>query len=94
MDYCVVSFASSGGAIAAQKVLAGQVPSLIMPVLREISAGCGIALRLAPEYLVRAAELLDASSLGRGAYSFYAVTGSGPTLQVRPLPAGREGRHG
>ena len=85
MDYCVVTFASSGGAIAAQKVLDGQVPSLIMPVLREISAGCGIALRLAPEMLSRAAEVLEGSSLWREEYAFYAVTGSGPSQQVRPL---------
>lgn len=85
MDYCVVTFASSGGAIAAQKVLDGQVTSLIMPVLREISAGCGIALRLAPEMLSRAAEVLEGSSLRREEYAFYAVTGSGPSLQVRPL---------
>ena len=85
MDYCVVTFASSGGAITAQKVLDGQVPSLIMPVLRELSAGCGIALRLAPEMLSRAAEVLEGSSLRREEYAFYAVTGSGPSLQVRPL---------
>ena len=85
MDYCVVTFASSGGAIAAQKVLDGQVPSLIMPVLREISAGCGIALRFAPEMLSRAAEVLEGSSLRREEYAFYAVNGSGPSLQVRPL---------
>lgn len=93
MDYCVVTFASSGGAIAAQKALDGQVPSLIMPVLREISAGCGIALRLAPEVLSRAAEVLEGSSLRREEYAFYAVTGSGASLQVRPLEE-EEVRHG
>ena len=93
MDYCVVTFTSSGGAIAAQKVLDGQVPALIMPVLREISAGCGIALRLAPEVLSQAAALLERSALRREEYTFYAVTGSGATLQVRPLDE-EEVRHG
>ena len=49
MDWCHVTFASSSGAIAAQRVLRQVCPAVVMPVLRQVSAGCGIALRLAPE---------------------------------------------
>ena len=45
MDYGVITFTSTYGAIYAQKVLRPVADVLTMPVLREISLGCGIAVR-------------------------------------------------
>ena len=48
MDYGVITFTSTYGAIYAQKVLRPVADVLTMPVLREISLGCGIAVRHVP----------------------------------------------
>ena len=85
MDYCLITFSSSSGAIQAQRVLKGQVSFQTMPVLREISASCGIALRLPPEGAETARTLLSTSELRREEYTFYAVTGQGPSLAAVPL---------
>ncbi|MFQ9916781.1 MAG: DUF3343 domain-containing protein, partial [Flavonifractor plautii] len=49
MDFGVITFTSTYGAIYAQKVLRPVADVLTIPVLREISLGCGIAVRFRPE---------------------------------------------
>ena len=65
MDYGVITFSSTYGAIYAQKVLKEVAPIQVMPVLREISLGCGIAVRFKPEDLERVAAALAASISAR-----------------------------
>ncbi len=86
MDYGVITFVSSSGAIQAQKVLKGQVPFQIMPVLREISKGCGISVRFQPGDLEQVRSLLAGSGLPPEEYAFYGVTGNGSHLEAAPLP--------
>ena len=57
-----------------------------MPVLREISLGCGIAVRFKPEDLEAVGAALAASTLKEGEYAFYAITGSGKDLTAQLLP--------
>ena len=85
MDYGVITFTSTYGAIYAQKVLRPVADVLTMPVLREISLGCGMALRLHPAHLSAARTALAESGLPRETYAFYRVTGSGKTLGAEPL---------
>ena len=85
MDYGVITFTSTYGAIYAQKVLKEVAPVQVMPVLREISLGCGIAVRFRPEDLEGIKAALAASTLKEGEYAFYAVTGSGKDLKAEPL---------
>ena len=85
MDYGVITFTSTYGAIYAQKVLKEVAPVQVMPVLREISLGCGIAVRLRPEDLEGIKAALAASTLKEGGYAFYAVTGSSKDLKAEPL---------
>ena len=85
MDYGVITFISTYGAIYAQKVLKEVAPVQVMPVLREISLGCGIAVRFQPEDLEEVRAALAASDLKAGEYAFYAITGSGPALRAEPL---------
>ena len=85
MDYCVITFASANGAIQAQGYLKGKVPFQIMPVLREISRGCGISVRFPPEYLDQSRALLAASPLPLEEYAFYGVTGQGAALAAQSL---------
>ena len=85
MDYGLLTFASTYGAIYAQKVLKEVAPVQVMPVLREISLGCGIAVRFRPEDLEGVKSALAASTLKEGEYAFYAITGSGKDLTAQPL---------
>ena len=85
MDYCVIAFSSTHAALSAQKTLEGVCPVQVMPVLREISSGCGISLRLPPEGLAAARAALEAASLPASGYAFYGVSGTGRTLRVSPL---------
>ncbi len=85
MDYGVITFTSTYGAIYAQKVLKGVAPVQVMPVLREISLGCGIAVRFKPQDLEGVKAALASSTLKEGEYAFYAVTGSGKDLTAQPL---------
>ena len=80
MDYCLITFSSSNGAIQAQRVLKGHLPFQVMPVLREVSASCGIALRLAPD-----AVELSRSELRADEYAFYGVSGRGAALTAQRL---------
>ena len=76
MDYCLIAFQSANAAISAQKLLQGRFGVLIMPTLRDITAHCGISLRVKPEEFdgVRQA-LAEESGLPRAQYDFYTVTG-------------------
>ena len=85
MDYGVITFTSTYGAIYAQKVLKEVAPVQVMPVLREISLGCGIAVRFKPADLEAVRAALAVSTLKQREYAFYAVTGSGKDLTAQPL---------
>ena len=85
MDYCVVTFTSTSGAMYAQQVLKGKIPFSIMPVLREISKGCGISVRFAPGELPAARAALTDSDLREGEYAFNGGTASGAALRAAPI---------
>lgn len=85
MDYCVIAFAGTHAALSAQKLLAPLCPVQVMPVLREISAGCGISIRFPPEHLETVRCALAASSLPASEYAFYGVVGSGRTLHTEKV---------
>lgn len=85
MDYYMLAFSSTHAAISAQKHLTGLCTFQTMPVLREVSAGCGIALRFAPEELDNVRSTLGTSPLLCDEYCFYAVTGGGRALSAERL---------
>ena len=86
MDYGVITFTSTYGTIYAPKVLRPASAVLTMPVLTEISLGCGIAVRFKPEELDAVRAALAASTLKPGEYAFDGVTGSGGALRAERLP--------
>ncbi|MDD5937847.1 MAG: DUF3343 domain-containing protein [Clostridiales bacterium] len=83
MDWCHVTFASASGAMAAQHALRGICPVVVMPVLRQVSAGCGIALRVEPEQVEQVRQILREKAVGE--WDMYAVTGSGRALRCERL---------
>lgn len=85
MDYYMLSFINTHAAISARKLLEGVCPVQTMPVLRQVSAGCGIALRFAPEHLGVIRESLQSSFLPADSYSLYAVIEHGASIYVDRL---------
>lgn len=83
MDYGVITFTSTYGAIYAQKVLRPAADVLTMPVLREISRGCGISIRFDPGHLAAARAAL--SALPEGQYAFYGITEGPGGIEAVPL---------
>ena len=107
MDYGVITFTSTYGAIYAQKVLRPVADVLTMPVLREISLGCGIAVRFRPEDGAAVRAALAASTLRPDEYAFawrYRLgspcgpsrwTGRGPpgAQKIQPMSRGQGKGH-
>ncbi len=60
--YYLAVFDSTNQAIVAQKLLS-DLDVVVMPTLREISASCGMALRIKPERSQAAAERLKQSAV-------------------------------
>lgn len=87
MDHCLITFASTQGAMMAQRALNGVCPYVVMPVPRTISTGCGIALRLPPEALAEARSVLSGTSLPQGTYAFYGAAGQGVDARTWRLEA-------
>ena len=77
MDYGVITFTSTYGAIYAQKVLRPVADVLTIPVLREISLGCGIAVRFRPEDGAAVHAALAASALRPDEYAFTVLPAPG-----------------
>ena len=71
MSSYVITFRSTHSAITAQSILKGSVSFQVMPVPREISASCGIAIRLISKELSKARELLLDSQLEAEEYELY-----------------------
>ncbi|SBW05232.1 conserved hypothetical protein [uncultured Eubacteriales bacterium] len=85
MDYCILAFTSTHAAISAQALLTPVCPVQTMPVLRQVSAGCGIALRFSPGDLPAVRTVLASSPLTRSEYALYAVTGGGANLRAESI---------
>ena len=90
----MIAFPSTYAAILAQKLLRPEVPIQTMPVLREVSQGCGIAVRFRPEDLERVRAVLARSSLKGEEYALYAVTGQGDLVRARPLAPSQAAEQG
>ena len=58
-DYCVVTFASTSGALKGEKLMkADDREFVVMPTPREITASCGLSLKIKPEDAEGSCQLL------------------------------------
>lgn len=73
MNYCIIAFNNTHGAITTQKYLQEQVKITIMPTLRQISAACGISIRFDPEDLDIVTSLMENFPLDKGMYKIYKI---------------------
>ena len=74
--YCLIVFDSTHAAIAAERLLKALNPA-VMPMLRAITASCGMSLRLKPEQTEEAQALLAKSTLDPVLYRFYRIEQEG-----------------
>lgn len=87
-DYCVLSFASTHAAISTHKHLTAHFSVALMPTLREISMGCGISVRFAPELLDAVRAELDAFGLEKSVYAIYGITMDDGQCRAQPISSG------
>ncbi len=85
MDYCVISFTSTHAAISVHKHLAERFAVELMPTLREISMGCGISVRFAPELLSAVRAEIEVFGPEKDAYAIYGITMDGGQCCAQPL---------
>lgn len=62
-EYGLFTFDSTHYAIRAQKLLAG-IEIVVMPVLREISAACGMSIKVESDVAQKALEILERETEG------------------------------
>ena len=84
-EYVLIAFASTFAALRAQKYLTGYLPFQVMPVLREISSSCGIALRIACADLDFANNRLSASGMEPDTWRVYQVKQTGCAYLIEPV---------
>lgn len=74
MEYYVITFVNTHSAITMEKLLKKFYNIVIMPTPREISRGCGIAIRFSKEDYDGILERLEESSINRKMYSVFQFT--------------------
>ena len=73
MDFGMITFVSAHAAIRTQQYLERHFKIAVMPTLREISRGCGISLRFAPENLEGIQKRMEAFDLDPEMYSIFRI---------------------
>lgn len=84
-EYYLYTFESTHGAIAAHQLLRERVRAVIMPVLREINASCGISVRVPAEDYAQSREIMENGMAGD--FSLYHICGREITCLVRETEA-------
>ena len=82
-EYCLIVFNSTHAAMAAEKALKGSFEITIMPTLREITASCGISLRVAQEEMELALAELAKTQLPFRLYQVRNVNGKLQATEYR-----------
>lgn len=84
-QYCLITFNTTHTALQAEKILEdSELPFLIVPTLREISAGCGLSVRFFCDDLE--AVLGTLREKGISTKEAYRVIKGASGNQVTPLP--------
>ncbi len=86
MDFLIFSFASTHAALHAQKIFnAAGVPFTVMPTPREITADCGIALRVEIAWAYASIAIISSMSDISGGYRIHKVVDDEGRLGMHPL---------
>ncbi len=86
MDFLIFTFASTHAALHAQKLLnTAGIPFTVMPTPREITADCGIALRIELAWIDESIAIMTPMHDISGGYHIYkAITVEGQ-VTINPL---------
>lgn len=83
-DYCVVTFASTSGALKGEKVMkAANREFVIMPTPREVSTSCGLSLKIKPEDIEESCQVLREGKVDMA--GVYHLTRDGSKKTIIPL---------
>lgn len=82
-NYIVITFISTHHALEAERLLEGNIEFIVMPTPREISASCGLSLKINKTDLIRAQEFLGKSNVKD--YEFYSMVKNGQESDVVKL---------
>jgi len=81
-EFYLYTFSNTHGAIATEKLLK-EAGATILPVPRVISASCGISVRIQPDKIDMAKQIMaEKSDLKEGEYSLYFMTKNKDTKQT------------
>lgn len=76
MEYYLITFENTHSAMATQKFLKDKLIFHTIPTLREISASCGISLKISSDYIDIIKEQFKFIPLDRAMYHVYHITES------------------
>lgn len=82
-NYIVIAFASTHHALEAESLLEGKVEFIVMPTPREISASCGLALKIHPNDGAVVEKYLHNSNVRE--YHFYEIEKTGQESKISQL---------
>ncbi len=85
--YILYTFNSPHAAIKTQKLLNGLEPKVI-PVLREISESCGMAVKIKIEHLEESVKIMKKSNLSK--WILYKVIVSGGETSIEEIESRRD----
>lgn len=85
MDYYLITFENTHSAMAAQKYLKDKIDFYTIPTLREISASCGISLKIEAIYFEILKKHIQNFPIDNSMYEVYHITGQGITRLPLPL---------
>ncbi|MDD3349633.1 MAG: DUF3343 domain-containing protein [Eubacteriales bacterium] len=71
MEYYVITFSNTHGAISGEKFLKAEFPIVVMPAPRDVSKGCGIAVRFNPGDLQGILKRLESFPIDKKMYSIH-----------------------
>ena len=85
-EHCLLTFASTHAALRSEKLLRQRgVPFLLIPTPREISAGCGLTLRVLCDQVQEVQEILAAAGVSPEGVFTAPEGGAGSLLDKFPL---------
>lgn len=74
MEYYLITFHSTHAAIGTQKYLTGEGEKImIMPTLREISASCGISIRVNPQDFTSVLKKMPPPGMEENSFQYYHI---------------------
>lgn len=82
-NYIVIAFASTHHALEAESLLEGKVEFVVMPTPREISASCGLALKINPKDRAIVEKYLNNSNVRE--YHYYEIDKTGQESRINKL---------